>query len=139
MVIIRANKDTEAGILPGADLLQAMGAYNQQLIDAGIMQAGEGLKPSSAGARLKFDNGKVAVTDGPFAEVRELIAGFWIWKVKSKAEAVEWASRIPGGTDRSVDHFGGKFEVELRQVYEAEDFAEISPELVEQENKQRAQ
>src|SRR5829696_3454461 len=131
MVIVKANEDSEAGVLPDEKILSEMGKYNEELVKAGVMLAGEGLHPSSKGVRVKFDGGKRAVIDGPFAETKELIAGFWLWQVKSKEEAVEWLKRAP---------FGGGTEVELRQVFEAEDFgANLTPELREQEERLRAQ
>ena len=131
MVIVKADKDTEAGVMPSTELLAAMGKYNEELVNAGIMQAGEGLQPSSKGARVKFSGEKRTVTDGPFAETKELIAGFWLWQCKSKAEAIEWLKRAP---------FDGGTEIELRQVFEAEDFgAEFTPELREQEDRLREQ
>jgi hypothetical protein len=133
MVMVKASKDSEAGKMPSQELLAAMGKYNEELVKAGIMQAGEGLQPSSKGARVKFVGDKRIVTDGPFAETKELVAGFWIWKCKSKAEAIEWVKRCPNpmpGTDA---------EIEIRQVFEAEDFGEaFTPELREQEERLRA-
>ncbi|HLE51472.1 MAG TPA: YciI family protein [Anaerolineales bacterium] len=134
MVIIKADKDTEAGILPSEQLLAEMGKYNEELVKAGVMLAGEGLHPSSKGARVKFSGGKTTVIDGPFTEAKELIAGFWLWQVKSMEEAVEWVKRIPNpdGVEEA--------EIEIRQVFEAEDFgAEFTPELREQEERLRAQ
>ena len=127
MVIVKASKDTEAGIMPSEQMLSEMTSYNEQLVKAGIMLAGDGLKPSSAGARVRFSGKKRAVVDGPFAETKELIAGFWIWQVKSMQEAIEWAKRCPNPTgDQSV--------LELRPVFESEDFgAELTPELRAQE------
>jgi hypothetical protein len=113
MVVVKANKDSEAGILPSPELLAKMGKYNEELQKAGIMLAGEGLQSSAKGKRVKFGDGKRIVTDGPFAETKELIAGFWLWKVKSMDEAVEWLKRAP---------FDGGTEVEIRQVFELEDF-----------------
>jgi len=118
MVIVKASPESEAGVLPSAEILQAMGKYNEQLVKAGVLLAGEGLHPSSKGARVKFNGSQRTVTDGPFAETKELIAGFWLWQVKSKEEAIEWLKRAP---------FDGGAEVELRQVYEAEDFAPVDP------------
>jgi len=134
MVIIKADKNTEAGVMPSQELLAAMGAYNEELVKAGIMLAGEGLHPSSKGARLKFKGEKiVSVVDGPFAETKELIAGFWLWKVKSKDEAIAWLKKCPNPT-------GEEAEIELRQVFEAEDFgAEFTPELRAQEDRLRAE
>jgi len=131
MVLVKATTDSEAGVLPDEKLLAAMGKYNEDLVKAGIMLAGEGLHPSSKGARVKFSGTNRTVVDGPFAETKELIAGFWLWQVKSKEEAIEWLKRAP---------FDGGTEVELRQVFESEDFgAEFTPELREQEERLRAQ
>jgi hypothetical protein len=131
MVIVKADKDSEAGELPDEKILTEMGKFNEELVKAGIMLAGEGLHPSSKGKRVKFSGEKRTVIDGPFAETKELIAGFWLWQVKSMEEAVEWLKRAP---------FDGGTEVELRQVFEAEDFgAEFTPELREQEERLRAQ
>jgi len=129
MVIVKASKDSEAGIMPSAQLLTEMGNYNEQLVKAGIMLAGDGLTPSSKGARIVFSGAKRTVVDGPFAETKELIAGFWIWQVKSMQEAIEWAKRCPNPTgDQSV--------LELRPVFESEDFgAELTPELRAQEER----
>src|SRR6266446_1071219 len=125
MVVVKANKDSEAGVLPSQEILAAMGKYNEELVKAGVMLAGEGLQASSKGKRIKFSGGKHTVTDGPFAETKELIAGFWLWQVRSMEEAVEWLKRSP---------FDGGAEVEIRPVFEAEDFgAEFTPELREQE------
>lgn len=133
MVIIKADKDTEAGVMPGEDVLAAMGNFNEELVKAGIVLAGEGLHPSSKGKRIQLGSGKPAVIDGPFTETKELIAGFWLWQVKSMDEAVEWAKRIPN--PRQVEA-----AVEIRPVFEAEDFgAEFTPELREQEDRLRAQ
>ena len=133
MVIVKATKDSEAGIMPTTELLEAMGKYNEELVNAGIMQSGDGLKPSSQGKRIAFDGASRVVTDGPFAETKELIAGFWIWQVKDMAEAVAWAKRCPNPT-------GEECEIEIRRVFEAEDFgAEFTPELREQEERLRAQ
>ena len=130
MVLVKADKQSEAGVMPNEKLLTAMGKYNEELVNAGVMLAGEGLHPSSKGARVRFSGGKTTVIDGPFAEAKELIAGFWLWEVKSKAEAIEWLKKAP---------FDGGAEVEIRQVFEAEDFgAEFTPELREQENRIRA-
>ncbi len=132
MVLIKANADTEAGRMPSEQLLAEMGRFNEALVRAGVMQAGEGLHPSARGARVLFDGERRTVIDGPFAETKELIAGFWIWQVGSRAEALEWARRIPNPT-------GVQGEVELRQVFEAEDFGEaFTPELRAQEDRQRA-
>jgi hypothetical protein len=134
MVIVKATKNSEAGIMPSEKLLADMGKYNQELVKAGIMQAGEGLQPSAKGARVKFAGTKRIVTDGPFAETKELIAGFWIWKCKDMKEAIEWAKRCPDPMP------GEEGELEIRQIFEPEDFgAEFTPELREQEEKLRAQ
>ncbi len=134
MVIIRANADSEAGVLPDEKLLTEMGKYNEELVKAGVMLAGEGLHPSSKGARVKFSGGKVTVIDGPFAETKEIIAGFWMWKVKSLEEAIEWVKRCPGPDD------GTEGQIEIRQVFEMEEFGdEFTPELREQEERLRAQ
>jgi len=133
MVIVKATKESEAGDLPDEKLLAAMGKYNEELVKAGVMLAGEGLQPSSKGARVRFSGAKRTVIDGPFAETKELIAGFWLWKVKSKEEAIDWLKRCP-------NPFHGDSEIELRQVFEAEDFgAEFTPELREREERLRAQ
>lgn len=132
MVIIKAAKDSEAGVLPDEKLLTEMGQFNEELVKAGVMLAGEGLHPSSKGARVRFSAEKRSVIDGPFAETKELIAGFWIWQVKSMDEAIEWVKRCP-------NPMGSESEVEIRQVFEAEDFgAEFTPELREQEERLRA-
>lgn len=133
MVMVKATKQSEAGVMPDQKLLADMGRFNEELVKAGVMQAGEGLQPSSKGARMKFSkDGKRTVVDGPFAETKELVAGFWIWKVKSRAEALEWLKRCPS------PHPGQECEVELRQIFEAEDFgAEFTPELREQEERLR--
>ena len=134
MVIIKANKESEAGVLPDQKLLTEMGRYNEELVKAGVMLAGEGLHPSSKGKRVRFSGGNVSVIDGPFAETKELIAGFWMWRVKSMDEAVEWLKRCPSPTDATDG------EIEIRQVFEMEDFgAEFTPELREQEERLRAQ
>jgi len=126
MVIVNATRDSEAGILPSGELLTAMGKYNEELAKAGILLAGEGLQSSSKGARVRFSGPKRTVVDGPFAETKELIAGFWLWKVKSKEEAIEWVRRCP-------NPMPGDSEIEIRQVFEAEDFGEqFTPELKEQ-------
>ena len=131
MVIVKANKDSEAGILPSTEILTAMGKFNEELVKAGVMLAGEGLHPSSKGVRVRFSGGKHTVIDGPFAETKELIAGFWLWQVKSKQEAIEWLKRAP---------FGGGTEVEIRQVFEADDFGpQLTPELRAQGERLRAQ
>jgi hypothetical protein len=129
MVIVKASKASEAGEMPKTDLLEAMGKYNEELVKAGVMLAGEGLHPSSKGARVRFDGAKRTVIDGPFAETKELIAGFWLWQVKSKEEAIAWLKRCPNPHDEVT-------EVEIRQVFEAADFgAEFTPELREQEQR----
>lgn len=133
MVMVKATKDSEAGVMPDAKLLADMGRYNEELAKAGVMQAGEGLQPSSKGARVKFtrDN-KRTVVDGPFPETKELVAGFWIWKVKSRQEALDWLKRCPSPFP------GQECEVELRQIFEAEDFgAEFTPECRAQEERTR--
>jgi hypothetical protein len=133
MVMVRADKNTEAGVLPTEELLSEMGKFNEELAKAGIMLAGEGLQPSSKGARVRFSGKNRTVIDGPFSETKELIAGFWLWECKSKEEAIEWAKRCPNPTQ-------GESELEIRQVFEAEDFgAEFTPELREQEERIRAQ
>lgn len=129
MIIVKATKDSEAGIMPSTELLAAMGAYNEELVKAGIMLAGDGLHPSAKGARVQFDGDKRSVVDGPFTETKELIAGFWIWQCKSKEEAIEWVKRCP-------NPMPGPSEIEIRQIFEAEDFGEaFTPELREQEER----
>ena len=131
MVIIKATAETEAAVMPSAELMAAMGKFNEELVKAGVMLAGEGLQPSSKGARIKFSGTKRTVTDGPFTETRELIAGFWIWKCASIQEAIDWAKRSPNPT-------GAEGTMEIRQVFEAEDFgAEFTPQLREQEERLR--
>jgi hypothetical protein len=131
MLLVKADKASEAGVLPSQKELAEMGKYNDELIKAGVMLAGEGLQPSSKGARVKFSGGKRAVVDGPFAETKELVAGFWLIQAKSKEEAIEWVKRVP---------FTGDAEIEIRQVFESEDFGPaFTPELREQEERQRAQ
>jgi hypothetical protein len=133
MVIVKATNDSEAGIMPRKQLLEDMGKFNEELVKAGIMLAGEGLQPSSKGKRVRFSGSKRAVTDGPFVETKELIAGFWLWQVRSMEEAVEWVKRCPNPHE-------GESEIEIRQVFEAEDFgAEFTPELRKQEEDLRAQ
>ena len=133
MVIVKANKDTEAGVMPSEQLLKEMGNYNEELVKAGIMLAGEGLHPTSKGVRIKFSGSKRTVIDGPFAETKELIAGYWLWRVKSMQEAIEWAKRCPNPT-------GEESVLEIRPLFEAEDFGEeFTPELREQEERLRAQ
>ncbi len=134
MVIVRATKDSEAGRMPDEKLLAAMGNYNEELVKAGIMKAGEGLHPSARGARVAFNGPQRTVIDGPFAETKELIAGFWIWEVGSLAEAIEWVRRCPNPFEE------GESVIEIRQVFEAADFGtEFTPELREQEDRLRAQ
>ena len=133
MVMVKATEESEAGIMPATELLEAMGKYNEELVNAGIMKAGEGLHPSSKGKRVAFDGPQRTVTDGPFAETKELVAGFWLWEVKDMAEAVEWVKRCP-------NPMPGPSEIEIRPIFEAEDFgAEFTPELREQEDRLRAQ
>ena len=133
MILVKATKDSEAGIMPSEELLTEMGKFNDELVKAGIMRAGEGLHPSSKGARVRFSGDQRTVIDGPFAETKELVAGFWLWEVKSKEEAIEWVKRCP-------NPMPGESEIEIRQIFEAEDFgAEYTPELREQEKRQRAQ
>ncbi|HEV2246561.1 MAG TPA: YciI family protein [Terriglobia bacterium] len=131
IVFVKANKDSEAGVLPDTKLFEAMGKYNEELVKAGVMLAGEGLAPSSRGKRVRFSGKDRTVIDGPFAETKELVAGFWLWKVKSMEDAVEWLKRAP---------FDGGVEIEIRPIMELEDFGkQLSPELVEQEKRLRAQ
>lgn len=130
MVIVKANRDSEAGVMPDKEILTAMGNYNDELVKAGVMLAGEGLHPTARGKRVRFGDSRRTVIDGPFAESKELIAGFWLWQVRSMEEAVEWLKRAP---------FGDGEEVEIRPVFEADDFgAEFTPELRAQEERQRA-
>ncbi len=134
MVIIKATKNSEAGVMPDEKLLTEMGRYNEELVKAGIMLAGDGLHPSRRGKRVRFAGGKKTVVDGPFTETKELIAGYWIWQVKSMEEAVEWVRRCPDPMP------GEESEIEIRPVFEAEDFgAEFTPELREQEDRLRAE
>ena len=129
MVMVKATRDSEAGKLPSQELLQAMGNYNEQLAKAGILLAGEGLQPSSKGARVRFSGSKRTVIDGPFTETKELVAGFWLWKVKSKEEAIEWVKRCPNPMPTDS-------EIEIRQIFEAEDFGEaMTPEMRAQEER----
>jgi hypothetical protein len=131
MVLVKADKNTEAGAMPTEKDLTEMGKFNEELVKAGVMLAGEGLHPSSKGVRVRFSGKNRTVIDGPFSETKELVAGFWIWQVKSREEAIEWLKRAP---------FDGGTEVELRQVFEADDFgAEYTPELRQQEDRIRAQ
>jgi hypothetical protein len=133
MVLVKADKDTEAGVMPSEQLLTEMGNYNEELVKAGIMLAGEGLHPSSKGKRVRFSGDKRTVIDGPFAETKELIAGFWLWQVRSMDEAIEWVKRCPNPT-------GAESVIEIRQVFEADDFGpELTPELRQQEERLRAQ
>jgi len=132
MILVKATKDSEAGVMPSEHLLTEMGKFNEELVKAGVMLAGEGLHPSSNGARVKFSGGRRTVIDGPFAETKELIAGYWLWQVKSKEEAIEWVRRCPNPHNEDC-------EIEIRQVFEPEDFgAEFTPELREQEERLRA-
>ena len=134
MIIVKADKDSEAGVMPSEQLLTEMGQYNEELVKAGVMAAGEGLHPSSKGARVRFSGAERTVIDGPFAETKELVAGFWIFNVKSKEEAIEWVKKAPNPMP------GTESEIEIRQIFEAEDFgAEFTPELREQEDRLRAQ
>jgi len=131
MVIVKATKNSEAGVMPSEKLLNDMGKFNEELVKAGIMLAGEGLHPSAKGARVRFSGKQRTVIDGPFAETKELVAGYWLWQVKSLAEAIEWVKRCP-------NPMPGESEIEIRQVFEAEDFgAELTPELREQEERLR--
>jgi len=131
IVFVKASKESEAGQMPTTELLAEMGKYNEQLVKAGVMLAGEGLHPSTKGKRVKFSGSQRTVIDGPFAETKELIAGFWIWKVRSMDEAVEWLKKAP---------FGGGTEIEIRPIFEAEDFGkELTPELREREERLRSQ
>src|SRR5882672_7884258 len=133
MVIVKANKETEAGVMPSQELLTAMGNFNEQLVKAGVMLAGEGLHPSSKGARVQFSGSQRTVTDGPFAETKELIAGYWLWECKSLAEAIGWVKRCPNPT-------GDESTIEIRQIFSPEDFgAELTPELREQEERLTAE
>ena len=133
LILVKATKDSEAGVMPSEKLLTAMGKYNEELVKAGIILAGEGLHPSSKGARVRFSGTTRTVVDGPFPETKELVAGFWLWQVKSREEAIEWVKRCPNPMLEDS-------EIEIRQVYEPEDFgAEFTPELREQEERLRAQ
>jgi hypothetical protein len=133
MVLIKANKDSEEGVTPSEKLLTEMGNFNEELVKAGVMLAGEGLHPSAKGKRVRFSGGKKTVVDGPFSETKELVAGFWLWKVKSMDEAVEWVKRMPNPD-------GSDGDVEIRPVFEAEDFgAEFTPAAREQEARLRAE
>ena len=133
MIIIKATKESEAGVMPSEQLLREMGQFNEDLVQAGVMLAGDGLHPSSKGARVRFSGSRRTVIDGPFAETKELIAGYWVWQCRSKEEAIEWVKRCP-------NPMPGESEIEIRQVFEAEDFgAEFTPELRQQEEKVREQ
>jgi hypothetical protein len=133
MSLVKADNNTEAGVIPGGELLAAMGKFNEELVKSGVMLAGEGLHPSSKGARVRFSGAQRTVIDGPFAETKELIAGFWLWRCESLEEAIEWVKRCPNPT-------GERSEIEIRQVFEAEDFgAEFTPELRAQEERLRTQ
>ena len=133
MVLIKADKNTEAGVMPSQELIAEMTKFNEELVKAGVMLAGEGLHPSSKGARVRFSGSRRTVVDGPFAETKELVAGFWLWQVKSKEEAIEWVKRCP-------NPLLGDAEIEIRQVFDADDFgAEFTPELREQEERHRAE
>ena len=133
MVLVKATKESEAGQMPSQELLTEMGKFNEELVKAGVMLAGEGLHPSSKGVRVRFSGDKRTVTDGPFAETKELVAGYWLWQVRSMDEALEWVKRCPNPRE-------GESEIEIRQVFEAEDFgAEFTPELREQEERLRSQ
>jgi hypothetical protein len=131
MILVKATKDSEAGTMPDPKMLEAMGKFNEELVKAGVMLAGEGLQPSSKGARVRFSGSKRTVIDGPFAETKELVAGFWLWQVKSKEEAIEWVKRCP-------NPMPGDSEIEIRQIFEAEDFGDaLTPELREQDQRLR--
>lgn len=133
MILVKATTDSEAGVMPSEQLLTEMGKYNEELVKAGVMLAGEGLHPSSKGARVRFSGNRRTVIDGPFTETKELVAGFWLWQVQSKEEAIEWVKRCP-------NPMPGESEIEIRQVFEAEDFgAEFTPELRAQEERLRGQ
>jgi hypothetical protein len=133
MILVKADRNSEAGVMPDEKLLAEMGRFNEELVQAGVMQAGEGLHPSSKGARVRFSGQDRKVIDGPFAETKELVAGFWIWKCASLQEAVDWVKRCP-------NPMAGESEIEIRQIFEAEDFGEaFTPELREQEERLRAQ
>lgn len=132
MVMVKATADSEAGIMPSEELMAAMGRFNEELVEAGVMLAGDGLHPSSKGVRVKFSGSQRSVTDGPFVETKELVAGFWLWEVASLAECIEWVKRCP-------NPMPGDSEIEIRQIYTAEDFGEaFTPELREQEERLRA-
>ena len=132
IILVKADKDSEAGVMPSTELLEAMGKYNEELVNAGVLLAGEGLHPSSKGARVRFSGGRRTVIEGPFAETRELVAGFWLIQVRSREEAIEWVKRVPFTGDTET-------EIEIRQVFEAEDFAPVAtPEIIEHEARLRA-
>ena len=131
MVIVKATKNSEAGVMPSPELFEAMGKFNEELVEAGVMLAGDGLQPSRAGKRVRFANGKKHILDGPFAETKELIAGYWIWQVRSMDEALEWARRCPDPMP------GEESELELRPLYEMEDFGEVPPEVLERDERLR--
>ena len=134
MIFVKATKNSEAGVMPSQELFTAMMKYNEELVKAGVMLGGDGLQPSSKGARVKFSGSKRTVTDGPFTETKELVAGFWLWQCKSKQEAIEWVKRCPNPMP------GEESEIEIRQIYEADDFgAEFTPELRQQEERIREQ
>jgi hypothetical protein len=132
MVIVKATKDSEAGVYPSQELITAMMKFNEELVKAGVLLAADGLHPSSKGARVKFSGDKRTVIDGPFAETKELVAGFWLWQVKSMEEAIEWVKRCPNPME-------GESELEIRQVVEMEDFPDVTPEMLEQEERMRAE
>jgi hypothetical protein len=132
MVLVKATKDSEAGVFPSQELMTAMMNFNEELVKAGVLLAADGLWPSSKGARVKFSGDKRTVIDGPFAETKELVAGFWLWEVKSREEAIEWVKRCPNPME-------GESEIEIRQVYEMEDFTEATPEMLAQEERMRTE
>jgi len=132
LVMVKATKESESGVLPDPQLLAEMHKFNEELLKAGIILAAEGLQPSSKGARVRFSGKKREVIDGPFSETKELVAGFWLWQVKSREEAIEWVKRCP-------NPHAGESEIEIRQVYEAADFAEVSPEMMEKSERMRAE
>ena len=132
MVIVKATKDSEAGVFPSQELITAMMNFNEELVKAGVLLAADGLHPSSRGARVRFSGDKRTVIDGPFAETKELVAGFWLWQVKSKEEAIEWVKRCPNPME-------GESEIEIRQVVEMEDFPDVTPEMLAQEERMRAE
>jgi hypothetical protein len=132
MVMVKATKDSEAGVFPSQELMTAMMNFNEELVKAGVLLAADGLHPSSKGARVRFSGDKRTVIDGPFAETKELVAGFWLWEVKSREEAIEWVKRCPNPME-------GESEIEIRQVYEMEEFTEATPEMLAQEERMRAE